>query len=90
MAKLIKANALDCAILCIDTWYFGYDHYLGAPEKINMHFGRCRFVLSIHGNVIHERCQDVIVPFAMDSINGAQSASSGWVLVPNSFIWMQP
>ena len=82
MAKFIKANALDCAILCIDTWYFGYDHFLGAPEKINMHFGRPDLFYRFMANVIQNNVQDVIVPFAIDSINGARVIK--WLgLVPN-------
>lgn len=72
MAKLIKAQKRDCAILCVDTFSFGYDHYLGAREKINMHFGRADLFYRFMANVIANNCQDVIVPFAIDSINGAR------------------
>jgi len=72
MAKFIKSNALDCAILCVDTWAFGYDHFLGAREKIKPHFGRPDLFYRFMANVIEHGCQDVIVPFAIDSINGAR------------------
>ena len=72
MAKLIKAQKRDCAILCIDTWYAGFDHFLGAREKIQPHFGRPDFYYKFIANVIAHGCQDVIVPFAIDSINGAR------------------
>jgi len=82
MAKFIKANALDCAILCVDTWAFGYDHFLGAREKIKPHFGRPDLFYRFMANVIEHGCQDVIVPFAIDSINGARVIK--WLgLVPN-------
>jgi len=82
MAKFIKANALDCAILCVDTWAFGFDHFLGAREKIKPHFGRPDLFYRFMANVIEHGCQDVIVPFAIDSINGARVIK--WLgLVPN-------
>jgi hypothetical protein len=72
MAKLIKAQKRDCAILCVDTWCFGFDHFLGAREKIRPHFGRPDLYYKFVANVIANGCQDVIVPFAIDSINGAR------------------
>jgi hypothetical protein len=72
MAKLIKAQQRQCAILCVDTWSFGYDHFLGARDKIRPHFGRPDLYYRFMANVIANGCQDVIVPFAIDSINGAR------------------
>lgn len=72
MAKLIKARGRNCAILCVDTWYAGYDHWLGAREKIQMHFGRPDLYYKFMANVIANNCQDVIVPLAMDSIGAAR------------------
>jgi hypothetical protein len=43
MAKQMKAAGMPGAILCVDTWYAGFDHYKGAPEKIQNHFGRPDF-----------------------------------------------
>lgn len=82
MAKILKAQKRDCAILCIDTWYAGFDHFKGAREKINPHFGRPDFYYKFMANVIANSCQDVIVPFAIDSINGARVVK--WLgLVPD-------
>lgn len=67
MAKYTKAP-----IVCVDTWYAGVDHWKGAPEKINMHFGRPDLFYRFMANVIQHNCQDVIVPLASDSINGAR------------------
>ena len=72
MAKLLKAQKRDCAILCVDTWSFGYDHFLGARDKIQPHFGRPDLYYRFIANVIANGCQDVIVPLAIDSINGAR------------------
>lgn len=72
MAKLIKAQKRDCAILCIDTWAFGFDHFLGARDKIRPHFGRPDLYYRFIANVIANDCHDVIVPLAIDSINGAR------------------
>lgn len=72
MAKHIKARGYNATVLCVDTWYAGYDHWLGAREKIRMHFGRPDFYYKFMANVIANDCQDVIVPFAMDSIGAAR------------------
>jgi hypothetical protein len=72
MANLLKAQNRDCVILCVDTWYAGFDHWRGAPEKIRMHFGRPDLYYKFVANVIANGCQDVIVPFAMDSIGAAR------------------
>lgn len=76
MAKHLGATVpsvgASAAILCVDTWLFGYDHHVGAPEKINMHFGRPDLFYRFMANVIDHGCQDVIVPFATDSLNGAR------------------
>lgn len=82
MAKLIKAQKRDCAILCVDTWSFGFDHFLGARDKINPHFGRPDMYYRFMANVITNNCHDVILPFAIDSMNGARVIK--WLgLVPN-------
>lgn len=72
MAEHIKATGLDAAILCVDTWYAGFDHYVGAPEKIKLHFGRPDFYYRFMANVINHGHQDVILPLALDSINAAR------------------
>ncbi len=82
MAKIVKARGLDTAILCIDTWYAGVDHWKGAPEKIQMHFGRPDLYYKFIANVMAHGCQDVILPLAFDSINGARLLK--WMgIVPN-------
>jgi cephalosporin hydroxylase len=72
MAKLLKAQRRNGAILCVDTWYAGFDHWKGAREKIQMHFGRPDLYYKFVANVIANGCQDVIVPLAMDSIGAAR------------------
>jgi hypothetical protein len=86
MAKLIKAQNRDCAILCIDTWSFGYDHFLGARDKIRNHFGRPDLFYRFMANVIANGCQDVIVPFAIDSINGARVIK--WLGLVPTFLYI--
>jgi len=72
MAKEIKAQKMDTAIIAVDTWYAGIDHWNGAREKIKPHFGRPDLYYRFVANVIVHGCQDVIVPLATDSINGAR------------------
>jgi len=86
MAKMIKARGRDCAILCVDTWYAGYDHWLGAREKIQMHFGRPDLYYKFVANVIANGCQDVIVPLAMDSIGAARVIK--WLGLVPTFLYI--
>lgn len=73
MAGILRKMRLsDVAILCVDTWYAGFDHWKGAPEKITMHFGRPDLYYRFMANVIEHDCQNTIVPFASDSINAAR------------------
>ena len=62
----------DSAVLCVDTWYGGIDHYKGAPEKINMHFGRPDLFYRFMSNVIAKGESGKIVPLALDSQNAAR------------------
>lgn len=72
MANYIKARKMDCVILCVDTWYAGFDHWKGAREKIQNHCGRPDFFYKFMANVIANDCQRVILPLASDSLNGAR------------------
>jgi cephalosporin hydroxylase len=72
MAEYLQAIGRDSAILCVDTFYGGVDHYKGAPEKINMHFGRPDLYYRFVSNVIQRGQQDRIVPLALDSVNAAR------------------
>ncbi len=86
MAGLIKKQNRSCAILCVDTWYAGFDHWKGAREKIRPHFGRPDFYYKFIANVIQNGCQDVIVPLASDSINAARIL--GWLGIAPEFIYI--
>lgn len=72
MAKHLKSKGVDAVIICVDTWYAGIDHYKGAPEKINMWFGRPDLYYKFIANIIGHGCHDMILPLALDSINGAR------------------
>lgn len=76
MAKHIKAQKINCQIICVDTW-------LGALEfwsKLK-HTGERNLLLK-HGypqiyyqflsNVVHNDVQDIIIPFPNTSLIGAR------------------
>jgi len=86
MAQLIKKQNRSCAILCVDTWYAGFDHWKGAREKIRNHFGRPDFYYKFIANVIQAGCQDVIVPLASDSVNGARIIK--WLGLTPQFVYI--
>lgn len=72
MGQHLKATGRDAVIICVDTFYGGIDHFKGAPEKINNHFGRPDLFYRFMANVIDRGCADMILPLAIDSINGAR------------------
>lgn len=72
MANFLKWRGSEAAILCVDTWYAGYDHWKGAREKIVMHFGRPNLYYKFLANVVGNQCEGIILPFATDSLNGAR------------------
>lgn len=72
MANHLQDSGRDACVICVDTWYGGVDHYLGAPEKINNWFGRPDLYYRFMSNVIARGQTQRILPLAMDSINGAR------------------
>lgn len=72
MAAHAKAQGWDCAVLCVDTWLGGVDHWLRAREKLTMHFGRPALYYRFLNNVIEAGLTDYIVPFTLDSIAAAR------------------
>lgn len=72
MARLCKAKKLDAAIICVDTFYGGFDHWMKAREKLHFHFGRPALYYEFISNVIKYGHQDMIIPLALDSANAAR------------------
>lgn len=72
MAGLCKAKRLDAAIICVDTWYGGFDHWTKAREKLHYHFGRPALYYEFVSNVIKYGHQDMIIPLCLDSANAAR------------------
>jgi hypothetical protein len=86
MAKLMNELGQTGVIICVDTWYAGFDHYKGAPEKIRGHFGRPDLYYRFIANVMSHGVQNRIIPLAMDSINAARVL--GWMGVKADFIYV--
>lgn len=72
MAEHLKRRKKDSAILCIDTWLGGIDHWIKVPEKLRFWFGRPSLYYQFIANVIQRGMHDKILPLALDSINGAR------------------
>lgn len=72
MAEHLRTKPGDWAILCIDTWCGGIDHWEKVPEKLKFHFGRPSLYYQFIGNVMQHGVQDLIVPLSIDSLNGAR------------------
>lgn len=72
MASVCKAKKLDAAIICVDTFYGGFDHWTKAREKLHFHFGRPALYYEFVSNVIKYGHQDMIIPLCLDSANAAR------------------
>lgn len=77
MAQHAKANGWDCAILCVDTWLGGVDHWLRARDKLRPHFGRPSLYYYFINNVIEAGLTDYIVPFTLDSMSASRFLKAG-------------
>lgn len=87
MAGLMKElGNTEGVIICVDTWYAGFDHYKGAPEKIRGHFGRPDLYYRFIANVIKHGMTDKILPLAMDSINAARVLK--WIGIEADFVYV--
>lgn len=72
MAEHLKKRKQDSAILCIDTWMGGIDHWEKRPADLKFWFGRPSLYYQFMGNVIQRGHQDIILPLSLDSLNGAR------------------
>lgn len=72
MANVCKQQGRGAVILCVDTWGGGIDHWEKVPEKLRFWFGRPSLYYQFIGNVIAKGASDMILPIAVDSINGAR------------------
>lgn len=72
MSEHLKKRKQDAAILCIDTWMGGIDHWEKRPADLKFWFGRPSLYYQFMGNVIQRGHQDMILPLSLDSLNGAR------------------
>lgn len=72
MANHLRQKQGDNAILCIDTWLGGIDHWEKVPEKLRFHFGRPSLYYQFLGNIIEKGVSDLVVPLTLDSLNAAR------------------
>lgn len=73
MAKAATASSLVREILCIDTWLGSAEHWLAAEsniewyESLGIKNGRPEIYKTFLGNVILNKCQDIITPLPLSS-----------------------
>ena len=72
MAKYLEAENLEAAVICVDTFLGGIDHWTSARELLGAHFGRPSIYYEFLSNVINHKQQSRIVPFPLDSLNAAR------------------
>jgi len=72
MADHLRKRGGDSAILCIDTWMGGIDHWEKRRGDIKFWFGRPSLYYQFIGNVMNRGVHDIVLPLSLDSINGAR------------------
>lgn len=75
MAEIVKSLGLDTRIICIDTWLGSAEHFLGLRAEERFSLRRCHGFPQLYytflGNVVRRGMQDIIVPLATTSTQGA-------------------
>jgi predicted O-methyltransferase YrrM len=77
MAKLTLAEGVrdvELEVICVDTFLGSYEHYctMGTFDLLETRKnGRPKIYDQFLSNIVHEKLQDVITPFPVDSGNGA-------------------
>lgn len=72
MAGLLRQQPQDSAILSVDTWMGGIDHWEKRPADLKFWFGRPSLFYQFIGNVIQRSFTDKILPLSLDSVNAAR------------------
>ena len=73
MAEVVREHGLPTALLAVDTWLGGWDHW-ELPEwfgSLRMQNGFPRLYYTFLGNVLRAEADDVVTPLPLDSINAA-------------------
>ncbi len=77
MAHLAQEFAIDCEILCIDTWLGSVEHWFNRErpdyfESLNLRHGFPTLYYTFLSNVVRAGKTDVIVPFPIASAGAAR------------------
>lgn len=76
MANVIKANNLNCRIYCVDTWLGALEFWTShkdTPERnLLQKNGYPQIYYQFLSNVVHNKCQDIILPFPNTSTCAAK------------------
>jgi hypothetical protein len=92
MAKLLKEQNADAAILCIDTWLGAVEHLTASVSvpgwdiRPYLKHGYPSLYYQFLANVMHSQCQDMIIPIPNTSVNAAR-----WLLnqkIPADLIYV--
>ncbi|MBV9755660.1 MAG: class I SAM-dependent methyltransferase [Alphaproteobacteria bacterium] len=71
MATRMKELALDAAVIAVDTWLGGWDHWLQDQwfDELAFEHGYPRLFHKFLSNVLDAGVQDYVVPLPLDSLN---------------------
>jgi Methyltransferase domain len=69
MANICKKLKLNTKILCVDTFLGSSEHFFDWSESLNLKYGYPQLYYQFISNVIHNNCQDIIIPIPNTSAN---------------------
>lgn len=73
MAHHIKENQYNSKIICVDTWLGAIEFMTDEDSEhhLMISFGYPQVYYQFISNIIHEKCEDIIIPFPNTSLIGA-------------------
>ena len=69
MSNICKRLKLNTKILCVDTFLGSSEHFKDWTTHLNLKYGYPQLYYQFLSNVIHNNCQDIIIPIPNTSAN---------------------
>jgi hypothetical protein len=69
MSNICKRLKLNTKILCVDTFLGSSEHFKDWTTHLNLRYGYPQLYYQFLSNVIHNNCQDIIIPIPNTSAN---------------------
>lgn len=72
MAKYASTHGMDCAVICVDTWLGGIDHWLKEWNSLDHRLGRPTLYDRFLRNLKSSGTAEIAIPITLDSANAAR------------------